>query len=124
MITVDNKSKVAIYEQIKNQIMELIVVGVLKPHDKLPSIRTLSSDLQLNFNTVKKAFGDLESAGVIYTLAGRGCFVAENALENSEIKQKAVNEFRNGAILAKSSGLTKDDVLKILDEIYDRGGTL
>lgn len=119
LITIDNKSKVAIYEQIKNQIMELIVIGVLKPHDKLPSIRTLSTDLQLNFNTVKKAFGDLENAGVIYTLAGRGCFIAENALENSEIKQKAVSEFRNGAVLAKSSGLTKEEVLKILNEIYD-----
>lgn len=51
--------------------MELIVArGFEALTDKLPSIRTLSSDLQLNFNTVKKAFGDLESAGVIYTLAG------------------------------------------------------
>ncbi len=47
-----------------NQIMELIVVGALKPNDMLPSIRALASQLALNFNTVKKAFQDLEADGV------------------------------------------------------------
>ena len=61
MLVIDYRSKTAIYEQIKTQIMELIAVGTLKPHDQLPSIRSLASQLELNFNTVKKAFGELES---------------------------------------------------------------
>ena len=74
MLVIDYRSKTAIYEQIKTQIMELIAVGTLKPHDQLPSIRSLASQLELNFNTVKKAFGELESAGVIYSApaGGRG----------------------------------------------------
>lgn len=118
LITIDSRSKVAIYEQIKNQIMSMVVMGVLQPHDKLPSIRTLSSELHLNFNTVKKAFGDLENAGVIYTLPGRGCFIAENALANEELKTKAKAEFHNGAVAAKSSGISKEDALAILEEVY------
>ena len=55
MLIIDPRSRVPVYEQIKNQIMELVVVGVLKEHDPLPSIRTLDSQLYLNFNTVKKA---------------------------------------------------------------------
>ena len=81
MLVINYRSQIAIYEQIKTQIMELIAVGELKPHQQLPSIRSLAADLSLNFNTVKKAFGELESAGVIYTLVGRGCFVSDNALE-------------------------------------------
>lgn len=65
MLVIDNRSKVAIYEQIKNQILELITVGALTPHTQLPSIRVLASELSLNVNTVKKAFGDLENARVI-----------------------------------------------------------
>ena len=65
MLDIDPHSRVAIYEQIKTQIMELIAMGVLKPHAQLPSIRALASELSLNFNTVKKAFGELESAGEI-----------------------------------------------------------
>ncbi len=65
MLVIDLLSRVPIYEQIKNQIMELIVVGALKPNDMLPSIRALASQLALNFNTVKKAFQDLEADGVL-----------------------------------------------------------
>ena len=99
MLVIDYRSKTAIYEQIKTQIMELIAVGSLRPHDQLPSIRALAAELDLNFNTVKKAFGELESAGVIYSLAGRGCFVAENALENrSPVSYTHLDVYKRQAI--------------------------
>lgn len=118
MLVIDYRSRTAIYEQIKNQIMELIALGELKPHQQLPSIRALAADLSLNFNTVKKAFGELESAGVIYTLSGRGCFVAEGALNNASLREKAKAALREGVQAARAVGLTREDAERILDEIY------
>lgn len=119
LLVIDHRSKVAIYEQIKNQILELITVGALPPHTQLPSIRALASDLGLNFNTVKKAFGDLENAGVIYTLPGRGCFVAENARHSDEIRQKAAEELHNGAIAARAAGISLDAAVQMLTDVYE-----
>ena len=120
MLVIDYRSKTAIYERIKTQIMELIAVGSLRPHDQLPSIRALAAELDLNFNTVKKAFGELESAGVIYSLAGRGCFVAENALENRSLRQRALEMFREGALTARAAGIPLEEAGMILQEIYGR----
>lgn len=120
MLVIDYRSKTAIYEQIKTQIMELIAVGSLKPHDQLPSIRALAAELDLNFNTVKKAFGELESAGVIYSLAGRGCFVAENALENRSLRQRALEIFREGALTARAAGIPLEEARIVLQEVYGR----
>lgn len=120
MLVIDYRSKTAIYEQIKTQIMELIAVGSLKPHDQLPSIRALAAELDLNFNTVKKAFGELESAGVIYSLAGRGCFVAENALENRSLRQRALEMFREGALTARAAGIPLEAAGIVLQEVYGR----
>lgn len=120
MLVIDYRSKTAIYEQIKTQIMELIAVGSLKPHDQLPSIRALAAELDLNFNTVKKAFGELESAGVIYSLAGRGCFVAENALENRSLRQRALEMFREGALTARAAGIPLEEARIVLQEVYGR----
>ena len=60
MLFIDYHSRVPIYEQIKEQVIMLINTGVYKPGDKLPSIRNLSNELNINFNTIKRAFGELE----------------------------------------------------------------
>jgi GntR family transcriptional regulator len=119
MIAIDLRSRVPIYEQIKNQIVELIMLDILKPHDQLPSIRTLAQDLKLNVNTVKKAFSDLEAAGVTYTLSGRGSFIAENAADNSMLKAKALSEIETVLKTGRSNGLSKDDIQTVLNKLYD-----
>ncbi len=118
MVTIDLRSRVPIYEQIKNQILELILLGVLKPHDQLPSIRALALDLKLNVNTVKRAFQDLEAAGVTYTLPGRGSFIAENALENNQLKGKALQEIRDAVLSGRANGIEKDEILALVESIY------
>ncbi len=118
MFAIDMRSRVPIYEQIKTQAMELILLGALKPHDQLPSIRELARELQLNVNTVKKAFQDLEADGVLYTLAGRGSFVSENALGNAQLKKRASEELKTALVAARASGLTGEEARKLLDDIY------
>jgi GntR family transcriptional regulator len=118
MLVVDLRSRVPIYEQIKNQIMELIVVGALKPHDPLPSIRALASQLDLNFNTVKRAFSDLETDGVVYTAVGRGTFVAEGAMDNEQIRARAASRLREALQAARASGLTRGDIIALAQETF------
>lgn len=118
MLNIDHRSRVPIYEQIKNQILELIMVGVLQPHEQLPSIRSLAQLLKLNVNTVKRAFSDLEAANVIYTSIGRGSFISEQAQENSFLKEKVRGEIETALKNGWSNGLSKDEILLIVDKLY------
>jgi GntR family transcriptional regulator len=118
LFTVDTSSKVPIYEQIKKQIMELIHVGALKPHDQLPPMRQLALELRINFNTVKRAFGDLEADGVIYTFVGRGSFIAENALGSEKLQKDAEKALRAAISAAFVTGITLKRAHEAVDEIF------
>lgn len=76
MFQLDLRSGRSIYEQVIDNIKMLIVRGVLKENSRLPSVRELSRSLTVNPNTVQKAYKELERAGFIYTVAGKGAFVA------------------------------------------------
>jgi GntR family transcriptional regulator len=118
LFTVDTSSKVPIYEQIKKQIMELILVGVLKPHDQLPPMRQLALELGINFNTVKRAFGDLEADGVIYSFVGRGSFIAENALGSQKLKKNAEKALRAAISATRMTGISRERAHEIVNEIF------
>ena len=118
MITIDHKSRLPVYEQIKNQLMTLIQLGVLKTDQQLPSIRSLSAETGVNVNTVKRAIQDLEEMGVIYSVPGKGSFVSENAFANSRIKEKALDEIRHAILSAIPKGVTGEDVAKLLEKIF------
>lgn len=76
MIQVDLKSRTPpIYEQLYENIRELILIGALVEDEKIPSVRELASTLTINPNTIQKAFSKLESDGYIYVVRGRGNFV-------------------------------------------------
>ncbi len=121
MIIIDLYSRTPIYEQIKEQIIELINKGVYKPLDKLPSIRTMAADLELNVNTVKRAFQDLEAEGVVYSLQGRGVFVSGNAVNNEGVKAKAAESLTTAIASAKAKGLTKDEIIALTKKIFEEG---
>jgi GntR family transcriptional regulator len=116
MIAIDLRSRMPIYEQIKNKIMELVVIGALKPNDPLPSIRVLASQLALNFNTVKKAYQDLEADGVVYTVVGRGSFIAEGALGAGHLRDRATEQFRSALQTALASGLSRQQIQEMVEQ--------
>lgn len=80
-IIISNVVDQPIYEQIFNQMKQQIIGGKLSEGDILPSIRTLAKDLKISVITTKRAYDELEKEGFIYTVAGKGCFVAEKNLE-------------------------------------------
>lgn len=76
MIQLDFKDPRPIYEQIKDKIKELVIIGAVKTDDKIPSVRELAQTLTINPNTIQKAYKDLEAEGIIYSVKGKGNFIA------------------------------------------------
>jgi GntR family transcriptional regulator len=79
MIQLNFKSGKPVYLQVVDQIKSATASGALRPGEPLPSIRPLAEQLRINRNTVSKAYAELENQGIIQTIAGKGCFVAENS---------------------------------------------
>jgi GntR family transcriptional regulator len=75
---VDFRSGKPVYLQLVDQVRYAAASGALRAGDPLPSIRPLAEELRVNRNTIAKAYTELESLGVIETIAGKGCFLKEN----------------------------------------------
>ena len=123
MIHIDRQSRVPVFEQIKNEIMTLISLGVLKPHAKLPSIRQVASKTGVNINTVKKAFSELETHGVIYSVPGTGSFVNLNALSDENLRRNAFQEVETAVLAAKAKGIALQEILETVSKVYQEEGT-
>ena len=80
-LVISNASNLPIYEQIVEGIKRHISSGALREGDMLPSIRALAKDLRISVITTKRAYEELERGGFIYTVAGKGCFVAARSRE-------------------------------------------
>ena len=118
MITIDFQSRIPVYEQIEEQVIWLINSGVCEPGSKLPSLRTLSSELKLNINTVKRAFQELEAKGFVYSAQGKGIFVSQLNRVNENIKAEAIEDLRVSVRSARAKGVTQKEIQSIVDEIY------
>ncbi|MFZ5596557.1 MAG: GntR family transcriptional regulator [Bacillota bacterium] len=86
-LRVDPGRGVPIYLHVKDQIKNSVAGGVLAPGEQLPSVRDLALQLSINPNTISKAYQELEHEGVVYTLRGRGTFVAEPASTLSDLER-------------------------------------
>ena len=91
-IILSNNSNVPIYEQIENAIKEAIFSNELKEEEMLPSVRNLANDLKISFLTVKRAYDELEKAGFIKTVQGKGSYVAPKNIEL--IKEEKLKEIQ------------------------------
>ena len=93
-IIISNNSSIPIFEQIENAIKQAIFSNELKEEDMLPSVRSLANDLKISFLTVKRAYDELEQAGFIKTVQGKGSFVAPKNLELiREEKLKEIQDY-------------------------------
>lgn len=114
-IHIDKTSRVPMYDQIKEQIKGLIHAGQIKTGDQLPTIRELSVQLSVNFNTVALAYRDLANEGVIITERGKGTFVASTPGEEEMQtirREKLVNLLTALFRETERLGYTQEDVVK------------
>ena len=116
-IFIDNKSGVPIYEQIYSQIKTQIISGAIAENEALPSIRNLAKDLRISVISTKRAYDELEKEGFLYTVAGKGCFVAPKNTELlREENLKAIEAHLSEAVrLAASCNLSRADILEMLN---------
>lgn len=121
MFQLDLKSRKSIYEQIVDNVKELIMTGMLKAEDKIPSVRELSKTLTVNPNTIQKAYRELEYQGYLYTVSGLGTFVASPA--ELPIDEKRISEvkehLRESIKELLYIGCSMDRIRKILDELLE-----
>ena len=123
-ILIDNKSGDPIYDQIYSQIKCQIISGALREDDMLPSIRGLAKDLRISFITTKRAYEELEKDGFIYTLPGKGCYVAPKNVELlREENLKKIEEYIDEIVrLAASCNLSKKDIIEMVNFSLEEQG--
>ncbi|MGE8037443.1 GntR family transcriptional regulator [Lysinibacillus sp. KCTC 33748] len=115
-IIISNSSKEPIYEQITNQIKSMILTGDLLEGTALPSMRQLAKDLQISVITTKRAYEELEKAGFIYSIVGKGSFIAEQNLEVIKEKKLKVIEEQLSAVIKNSReiGMSLNELQELL----------
>lgn len=120
MFLINVQSKTPIFEQLKKQILEFISIEVLHPNDKLPSVRSLASELGVNPNTVSKAYQELEEQGYIYTVKGKGCYVSDNNTDE-QIRHEKLKEFKKKVKEMKKYNIEEEDLIQRVNEVYKEG---
>lgn len=120
--TINPKSGVPLYIQIKEEIKVLIIKGAYPPGEQLPTVRQLAVDLRINSNTVARAYSELEREGVISTHQGKGTFVCSlpDSFE-SQVKEQQIDALLERLLAdAYSLGYQAKDVLCRLEQIIKR----
>ena len=122
-LIISNANNQPIYEQIFTQIKNNIISGRLNEGDALPSIRALAKDLRISVITTKRAYDELERAGYIYTVAAKGCFVAEKNIEViREERLKEIEEHLRKVIeLASDCGLDDSEIIEMYNLLRKEG---
>ena len=121
LILIDNKSGLHIYDQIFSQIKGYIMSGELKTDEALPSIRGLAKDLRISVITTKRAYDELERAGFLYTVPGKGSFVAakNEALLREEYLKKIEEHMNAIRDLAAGAALSREEAMQMWNLIWE-----
>lgn len=119
MFKLDEQSKTPKYEQLVEEIKDLIFSKVINSDKKMPSIRALSKEIMINPNTVQKSYHQLEKQGYLYSIKGKGYYVT--SIDIIQIEQRIENELKPQFFrllqMAKYFGLSKKEILEWLSQV-------
>jgi len=118
LFKLDMQSRMPIYEQLKNKISELVMMGILGPDDQLPTVRSFARDLGVNPNTVQKAYQELERDKIIYSVAGRGSYISPEIAGSGMLQQRYVQKVMAALQQARQCGIQKERMLQAVQEAY------
>jgi GntR family transcriptional regulator len=122
MILLDYKDGRPIYEQIVERVEELVAKGVMSTNDQLPSVRQLAMELSINPNTIQRAYTELEHRGSIYSVKGKGSFIAGRDVVVENQKKQLYQKLQAVAESARSLGVAKEEFLQQAAQCYETGG--
>lgn len=114
MIILDYKDARPIYEQVVEKFKVLILKGVLEKDEQMPSVRSLAMELSINPNTIQKAYAQLEREGFIYTVKGRGNFIAGTEKLLEEKRKNCLDEILKLVKEAMEYGVTREEVVSVI----------
>ena len=122
MFKLDYSDGKPIYEQIKDNLKQLIIDGVLKTDDRIPSVRELALAMAINPNTIQKAYKELEFEGYVYSVRAKGVFVAPaHKIAEDKNTDKLYKNLEDALRELYFVGETKEQVLLAVNKIYERG---
>lgn len=121
MIQLNYRDSKPIYEQIKDGFRKLIISNSLPANEKLPSVRELASGLAINPNTIQRAYRDLESEGYVYSIAGKGTFVAEHQGLYDVRQQELLEEFDEIVEELYFLSVKKEDLVTRINNLAEGG---
>ncbi|CAM2827776.1 GntR family transcriptional regulator [Erysipelothrix tonsillarum] len=116
MFTINTRNTTPIFEQIIQQVGKFIAMGILQPHEQLPTVRSLAKELGVNPNTVSKAYHECEMNGLIYSLPGKGSFVSEHEKGVNNLVNDAYEEIISAYHKLRELGESHETILKTLKE--------
>lgn len=122
MIILDYRDRRPIYEQIVERFQELMMSGAMEQDTQLPSVRSLAMDLSINPNTIQRAYAELERKGYIYSVKGKGSFVADNGALKDSKREAVLKKQEETALEALGLGMEREKLRDIIDKVYGRGG--
>ena len=120
MIELNYRDARPIYEQIYEGLRRMMLTGAMETDEKLPSVRALAAQLSINPNTIQRAYNTLESEGYIYSVVGKGSFVAPNAAAGEKRKAELFSALRDTLRELKSLGCSAEEAEKLLQEVYEK----
>ncbi len=126
MIVLDYRDSRPIYEQVVEKFKHLILKGVMKQDEKMPSVRSLAMELSINPNTIQRAYAQLENQGYIYTVKGKGNFVSDKASLKKEYQQEIQKQLNEVCKQAALAGIGKAELTGLFEEsikLLDKEGT-
>jgi GntR family transcriptional regulator len=122
MFTLDLRSRKAIYEQVTDNMRDLMLAGVLTAGEKLPSVRELAESLTVNPNTVQKAYRELETRGYVYSTPGLGTFVSgpDTRAPDPRARDDASGALRRAVLDLRRAGADDGEIRAIFDGILEK----
>lgn len=120
MITIDYQSKLPLYEQIAGRFQTLILQGVLPPGSRMPSVRSLAVELSINPNTIQKAYTRMEQQGLIYSVRGRGNFVADSSCLAQKQRDTLMQQLSSLLTRCIDTGITRSECISLVDTLYQK----
>ncbi len=121
MFTIDYQSREPIYEQLYNNVVRMIGMGIISPNERLPTVRMLAQQLGINPNTVSKSYQLLEQNGYIYSIAGKGSFAADSTIIINSKRESIKKEIMKSVKSAADLGISKEDIYNLVNTVYFGG---
>ena len=116
MIQLNYRDSRPIYEQIKDGFRKLIISGAMEANEKLPSVRTLATQLSINPNTIQRAINELETEGYVYSIPGKGSFVSPDCHRDEERVKTLFTAMRETAAELRFLGVSDEEIVSALRE--------